>query len=264
MHCTIDVRMSRRWHGNCDGFGAMPNIFHTTRPYFLASATAFILFWLAVAIDARPANALEMHNICASAIGAAERDRKIPSDLLTAIAQTESGRWDADREAVFAWPWTVTNGPDGRFFPTKAEAIAHVRDLQARDIRNIDVGCMQINLHHHPDAFPDLERAFDPDANAAYAAQFLSGLFKVHKSWGEAIRRYHSKNTKFNRPYHEKVARAWNAARQTSAEAHRQSVIAAHPAQRARWRAEREAQLAAAGRTARPGAYSCKASAPCR
>ncbi|MGB0571690.1 MAG: hypothetical protein ACPGQM_06380 [Alphaproteobacteria bacterium] len=26
---------------------------------------------------------------------------------------------------------------------------------------------MQINLHHHPGAFPDLERAFDPDANAA-------------------------------------------------------------------------------------------------
>ncbi len=224
----------------------MPMNFHTLRQYILAFAAAVGLFALAATIDARPANAMETHNICASAIGDAERDRNIPDDLLTAIAQTESGRWDGEREAVFAWPWTVTNGPDGRFFPTKAKAIAHVRELQARGVRNIDVGCMQINLHHHPDAFSDLDRAFDPHANTAYAAQFLSNLFNAHKSWGEAIRRYHSKNAKFNRPYHEKVVRAWNVARHNSAEAHRQSVIAAHLAQRARWRAEREAQLAAA------------------
>jgi hypothetical protein len=224
----------------------MPITFHTVRQHILASTVAAALFGISAVTDADPVNAMETHSICAAAIGDAERERKIPNDLLTAIAQTESGRWDAGREAVFAWPWTVTNGPDGRFFPTKAKAIAHVRDLQARGVRNIDVGCMQINLRHHPNAFTDLETAFDPEVNTAYAAQFLNGLFKTHKSWGEAIRRYHSKNTKFNRPYHEKVARAWNAARQNSAEAHRQSVIAAHLAQRARWRAEREAQLAAA------------------
>lgn len=105
---------------------------------------------------------------------------------------------------------------------------------------------MQINLLYHPDAFSDLETAFDPAANAAYAAKFLSSLFKAYSSWGEAIRRYHSSNAKFNRPYHEKVARAWIAARQDSAEAHRQAVIAAHLAQREVWRAKRQAQLAAA------------------
>ncbi|MEP4379169.1 MAG: transglycosylase SLT domain-containing protein [Alphaproteobacteria bacterium] len=224
----------------------MPNIFLIPRLKFLPSTMAASLFGLSLFIAVHPVNAMESKDICASAIDHAEREREIPSDLLTAIAQTESGRWDADREAVIAWPWTVTNGPDGRFFPTKAKAIAHVRALQARGIRNIDVGCMQINLRHHPDAFADLQQAFDPAANAAYAARFLSGLFESHRSWGEAIRRYHSKNTKFNRPYHQKVARAWNAARQNSAEAHRQAVIAAHLAQRARWRAERAAQLAAA------------------
>jgi len=193
-----------------------------------------------------PVNAMESHDLCASSIVEAEKSHQLPTALLTAISQTESGRWDAASKAISAWPWTVTNGPDGRFFPTKAKAIDHVRALQARGIRNIDVGCMQINLHHHPDAFDDLETAFDPATNAAYAANFLAGLFKAHSSWGEAIRRYHSSNAKYNRPYHEKVARAWNAARQDSAEAHRQTVIAAHLAQRARWRAERQAQLAAA------------------
>lgn len=207
---------------------------------------AWLLFGPGSILASLPANALETHDICASAIGDAEQTHRLPTALLTAISHTESGRWDSGREAISAWPWTVTNGSDGRFFPTKAEAIAHVRDLQARGTRNIDVGCMQINLHHHPDAFGDLETAFDPAANAAYAAKFLSGLFKAHSSWGEAIRRYHSSNAKFNRPYHEKVARAWNAARQDSAEAHRQAVIAAHLAQREVWRAERQAQLAAA------------------
>lgn len=224
----------------------MPTVQHQSRRLFLATMLSTILFGLTVVAGAQPANAMETHDVCASAIGQAERDRNIPNDLLTAIARVESGRWDSRREAVFAWPWTVTSGPDGRFFPNKDDAIKHVRDLQARGIRNIDVGCMQINLRHHPDAFSDLETAFDPEVNTAYAARFLSDLFKAHKSWGEAIRRYHSKNAKFNRPYHEKVARAWNAARQNSAEAHRQAVIAAHLAQRARWRAEREAQLAAA------------------
>ena len=73
-------------------------------------------FGISAATDADPVNAMETHGICAAAIGDAERERKIPNDLLTAIARTESGRWDADREAVFAQPWTVTNGPDGRFF----------------------------------------------------------------------------------------------------------------------------------------------------
>ena len=232
------------WHGVCDVFRAMPITFHNAHRLFLASSLAAALFGLTAIVGSHPANAMETHTICASSIGPAELDRKIPKDLLTAIAQTESGRWDARREAVFAWPWTVTSGPDGRFFPTKAEAIEHVRRLQARGVRNIDVGCMQINLRHHPNAFPDLDTAFDPAENTAYAAQFLLGLFTAHNSWGEAIRRYHSKNSKFNRPYHDKVAGAWNAARKDSAEAHRQAVIAAHLAQRARWREERQAQLA--------------------
>ena len=218
-------------------------------PFRPASRTillAVAMLALQAAAGSLTANALETRNVCADAIGHAERARDIPKALLTAIARTESGRWDSDRKAVFAWPWTVTNGPDGKFFPTKAEAIAHVRQLQARGIRNIDVGCMQINLYYHADAFPDLDTAFDPKANSAYAATFLRGLFATYKSWGEAIRRYHSGNPKFNRPYYEKVAKAWNLARKGSAEAHRQAVIAAHLAKRARLRAEREAQLAAA------------------
>lgn len=192
------------------------------------------------------ANYLNSHDICANAIQKVERAQTIPAALMTAISKVESGRWRKSEGAVLAWPWTVTNGKDGRFFPTKTAAIEHVRSLQAKGIRNIDVGCMQINLLHHPNAFDNLETAFDPSANAAYAARFLNKLFDAHKSWSEAIRRYHSNTAKFNRPYHAKVAAAWEVARLGSAEAHRQSVIARHLAERARYRAAREAQLTAA------------------
>lgn len=193
------------------------------------------------------ANALETRDICSQAIDRVETDRKMPRELMTAISHVESGRWDAREEALYAWPWTVTNGPDGQYFPSKAAAIAHVRKLQAKGIRNIDVGCMQINLRYHPDAFENLESALDPETNAAYSAELLGKLFQAHKSWGEAIKHYHSPNAKFNRPYHDKVVRQWNAARRVAAEEHRATVIAAHRAQREKWRAERAAQIADTG-----------------
>lgn len=106
---------------------------------------------------------------------------------------------------------------------------------------------MQINLRYHPDAFENLESALDPQTNAAYAAKLLGNLFRAHKSWGEAIKHYHSANAQFNRPYHDKVVRQWNAARRVAAEDHRRTVIAANKAQREKWRAERAAQIADAG-----------------
>jgi hypothetical protein len=234
----------RRWHGASDVYSIKITSLTPNHPGFrktlglCAGAIA-----LAVGLTG-PANALETHEICAQAIDQVETDASLPRELMTAISHVESGRWDARREALFAWPWAVTNGPDGQYFPTKGAAIAHVQKLQAKGIRNIDVGCMQINLRYHPDAFADLDTALDPVANADYAAKLLQGLFDANKSWGEAIRRYHSANVKFNLPYHDKVARQWNSARRVAAEEHRRTVIAEHRAQRAQWRADREAQLA--------------------
>jgi hypothetical protein len=38
--------------------------------------------------------------------------------------------------------------------------------MQGEGVRSIDIGCMQINLVHHPDAFGSLEAGFDPITNA--------------------------------------------------------------------------------------------------
>jgi hypothetical protein len=106
---------------------------------------------------------------CRPAIDAAERGTAIPPHLLAAIGRVESGRRDPQSGGWNPWPWTVNAEGEGFFFDTKEQAIAAVRTMQARGTRSIDVGCMQVNLMHHPDAFGSLEQAFDPASNAAYA-----------------------------------------------------------------------------------------------
>ena len=159
--------------------------------------------------------------LCAEQTARLERLDGIPRHLLSAISVAESGRWDAARRATFAWPWTVTAEGEGRFFATKAEAVDHVRALRARHVRNIDVGCMQVNLYYHGGAFAGLEEAFDPPTNVAYAARYLKGLFDAARSWTQAAADYHSTTPERNRPYKLKVVRLWNQIRRDAAAAER-------------------------------------------
>ena len=143
--------------------------------------------------------------LCRAAITAAAKGQAIPDHLLTAIARAESGRRDEATGAMHPWPWTINAEGQGFFYETKAEAVAAVRAMQAKGMRSIDVGCMQVNLMHHPDAFPSLEQAFDPPANAAYAARFLRQLFGQAGDWTKAVGLYHSSTPELSEPYAKKV-----------------------------------------------------------
>lgn len=151
--------------------------------------------------------------LCRETTRQAEQTHQLPAHLLTAIARTESGRWHADSSESLAWPWTVMAEGKGRFLPSKAAAMQEVRDLQARGIRNIDVGCMQVNLHYHPEAFETLEEAFDPARNVAYAAGFLIDLRQEARSWTRAVGQYHSRQAIRGNSYRAKVFKAWRAER---------------------------------------------------
>lgn len=148
---------------------------------------------------------------CQAAIRRAEQAHAIPAALLAAIGRVESGRPDPVSGAVVPWPWTINAEGEGRFFPTKAEAIAAVRRLQQDGVQSIDVGCMQVNLLHHPDAFADLAQAFDPVANADYAARFLRSLFAQTNDWAVAAAHYHSATPDLAAGYQRRVMAAWPA-----------------------------------------------------
>jgi hypothetical protein len=176
-------------------------------------AAALVVAPLAFPTPAMAAKPPPVDEICRRAIAPIARVLRLLPRLLDAISLVETGRWDAVRRASFAWPWTVYAEGKGRYLPTKAAAIAAVRRLQARGVRNIDVGCMQINLHYHGDAFADLEQMFDPGRNVVYAARMLKRLRRVKRSWSRAVAIYHSSTRALGRPYWKKVYAMWQGER---------------------------------------------------
>lgn len=148
--------------------------------------------------------------LCAKAIVAAEQAHAIPPRLLAAIARVESGRRDAETGATRPWPWTINLDGQGSFYDDKPQAIAAARFSRPRAAKSIDVGCMQISLTHHPDAFPDLETAFDPMTNVDYGARFLRELYLKTNSWAKAVELYHSATPEYGQPYRERVYAAWH------------------------------------------------------
>jgi hypothetical protein len=146
---------------------------------------------------------------CRAAIRAAEQAFGVPDQLLAAIGRVESGRRDSVTGQVTPWPWTINAGGQGYVFDTKAQAIAAVMALQAQNVRSIDVGCLQVNLMYHPEAFASLDAAFDPVTNATYAARFLTQLYSQTNDWNKAAANYHSATPEIGADYQRKVLAAW-------------------------------------------------------
>ena len=171
-------------------------------PLSTARATAFDALARGAPAGASPAGQ------CRAAIAEAERSDGVPDQLMQSIGIIESGRRD-ETGAMSPYPWTINAQGVGSFYATKAEAIAAVTALRARGITSIDVGCMQVNLMHHASAFASLEEAFDPAANAHYAAHFLTRLLAQTGSWPGATAGYHSLTPGIGDDYARKVLAVW-------------------------------------------------------
>ena len=146
---------------------------------------------------------------CGAEIDAAERAAGLPPKVLGAIGVVESGRVDPRTGLAAPWPWTINVAGVGHVFDSAADAIAAVQAAQAAGVQSIDVGCMQINLLHHPHAFATLQDAFDPAANVRYAAGFLARLHGQTGDWNAAIAAYHSATPALGLPYARTVALVW-------------------------------------------------------
>jgi hypothetical protein len=168
---------------------------------------------LVVAACLDPAAAGPVDGVCAALARQAERAEGIPAGLVEAVALAESGRWSAIEGTTRPWPWTVTAGSESYFLASKPEALRKVHELRREGRSNIDVGCMQINLGYHGDAFASLAEALEPAANVAYGAQFLRQLRDETESWARATARYHSRHPQRGQAYREKVYRFWEQVR---------------------------------------------------
>lgn len=132
-------------------------------------------------------------DMCQLAASQMETKYGIKEHLLQTISSVETGRYDYEHKEFVSWPWTINVNGKGFHFDTKQEAIDEVKRLQAKGIKGIDVGCMQVSLKYHGNAFASLDEAFDPQTNVEYSAKFLSGLYKKRGDWQKAAMAYHSK-----------------------------------------------------------------------
>lgn len=162
-----------------------------------------------VLADTSPAPPPAASQLCRQAITAAERAHGIPSHLLAAIARVESGRRDQPSGTFNPWPWTINIDGQGSFYDTKNQAVTAALAMRSRATKSVDVGCMQISLTYHPDAFPSMDQAFDPASNAEYGARFLMQLFEKTNSWPAAVGLYHSATPEIGQEYLRRVYAAW-------------------------------------------------------
>jgi hypothetical protein len=171
--------------------------------------TVLLPFAAHAAPDRRPAPIADPPALCEAAATSAEYTARLPPRLLSAISITETGRLDPATGHLRPWPWSIDVDGEGQVFATREDAIAAVKALQAQGVKSIDVGCMQVNLMYHPDAFATLEQAFDPTTNARYAAQFLNVLYAGSHDWSHAIAAYHSETPALGDAYRVLVLARW-------------------------------------------------------
>ena len=160
-------------------------------------------------IDPLPEKLIEGAKLCTKHLQHYEKTYGMPENLLSAIATTESGRYNEKLKMRLPWPWTINAEGKGYFFDTKEQAIAAAQKLRARGVQSFDVGCMQVNLFHHAHAFSSLEQAFEPENNIAYAASFLQSLYKEEGNWKQAAGDYHSKTPSLGNEYIGLVYNSW-------------------------------------------------------
>lgn len=187
-------------------------------------ATRLVIILPALFCDAGTAHALpggivasapfvaDPASLCAAALSLAQQIVHTPPGLLNAIATVESGHRNPATNSITPWPWTIDANGTGHVYPTEAAAIAAAKIFQQQGTASLDIGCMQINLQQHPDAFATLAAAFDPPTNALYGARFLRRLKTRLGDWNSAIGGYHSQTPSLGLPYEQKVLAAWTGA----------------------------------------------------
>jgi len=147
--------------------------------------------------------------LCERAGTAAEVEHGLPSGLLLAVGRVESGRHDPLLGRVAPWPWAVNVAGAGHLAQSRQLAVDAVHQARRDGHRNIDAGCFQVNLLHHPNAFASVEDAFDPALNARYAARLLADAKQRLGTWTAAVETYHSANPSRGIPYGRAVMGRW-------------------------------------------------------
>lgn len=144
---------------------------------------------------------------CEEAARAAEIRHGLPSGLLTAIGRVESG-------GAGGWNWSVNpnDGTPSQRFGSSDAVENYVQNLLSSGRRLLDLGCFQIDLSYHPEAFARWQDAFDTDMNAEASARILLQLHARLTDWNQVIALYHSADPARGQSYLRSVLGSWKGA----------------------------------------------------
>ena len=134
----------------------------------LFSFHTFILLF--VVIGFQPSFA-DPRKICDKIARKVEQIDNLPENILTSIALVEAGRINRDGSKN-PWPWSLNHAGKSLFFNNKEDAINYLKKHVSPDFKNIDVGCMQINVKWHRENFKSFSSMINPRTNIEYAAKF--------------------------------------------------------------------------------------------
>ncbi len=129
---------------------------------------------------------------CVSLFTYYEKKYNLPTDTLHSIALKESGVTHKVHKNIIPWPWAINVAGKGFYFDSKNQAANFLLAQLREGKKNIDVGCMQINLKYHNTNFRTINQALEPCHNIEYAAKLLQEHFEKHGNWQKAIAYYHS------------------------------------------------------------------------
>lgn len=166
------------------------------RRFLAAGISAAILAFAAVPASAQSSRASSVHaGECLRHVESAERAYRIPRGMLRAIGYVEASH------ANTVWPWTLNISGQPHFLDDRAAAAAKMKGRDGQVHRDMDVGCMQINVRYHAAKFPRPEAMLDPRTNVMYAAWYLRSLYDTYGTWTEAVARYHSSKQEYQIRY---------------------------------------------------------------
>lgn len=156
---------------------------------------------------ARVDRELQESQKCSRQFSYFEKKYNLPKDILHSVSLQESQKKHSKFSIYIVWPWTVNVAGVGYHFNSKDEAVKFTLQKQAEGHQSIDVGCMQINLKYHSDAFLSVDQAFSPRKNIAYSAKFLKEKLSSNSDWKIAVGNYHSCNQDKSKKYSDNVSR---------------------------------------------------------
>lgn len=171
--------------------------------FLLITAILFYSF-ISKAISLKEYVYLHNSNQCNNYFDYVEEKYGLPRHLIRSISAVETGRWNFRAQSYMFWPWALNKSGKAYYYATKQDAVLSAKEFLNKGSANFDVGCMQINLLHHPDAFRDIDQAFEPKDNIEYAASFLKRNYNLSNDWFKAVAVYHSQNDA-GKAYAEKV-----------------------------------------------------------